>query len=141
MLESAQFKESKLEIPYAVGYDIMGEMVIADVAGFPHLLIGGVTNSGKSSAIHSLLMSIVYKQPADKVKLLLNFGASGLKMFDKVPHMLRPTIRASEIEKGRQCILWLQKEMDNRLKKKDSMEKRMFILLQNTSSGPQSFVL
>lgn len=127
ILESDQFKKGKMEIPYAIGYDIMGEMVVADVAEFPHLLIGGVTNSGKSSAIHSLLMSIVYEQPPDKVKLLLlDFGASGLKMFDRVPHMLQPTVRTSEIEKGRRCILWLQKEVENRLKKKDSMDERAF---------------
>ena len=127
ILESDQFKKSKMEIPYAVGYDILGEMFIADIADFPHLLIGGTTNSGKSSAIHSLLMSIVYKQPADKVKLLLfDFGASGLKMFDKVPHMLQPTIRTGEIEKGFQCLKWLQNEMDTRLKKKDSIDERRF---------------
>ena len=61
--------ESQMEIPYAVGYDIMGEKVIADVAQFPHLLIGGTSGSGKSSALFSLIMSIVYKQPFDKVKL------------------------------------------------------------------------
>ena len=89
ILDSDLFKKSKMEIPYAVGYDMLGAMVIADIAEFPHLLIGGTSNSGKSSAVHSLLMSIVYKQPADKVKLLLmDFGASKLKMFRGVPHNL-----------------------------------------------------
>lgn len=127
ILESDQFKNSKMELPYAVGYDILGEMVIADIAKFPHLLVGGTTNSGKSSALHSLLMSIVYKQPASKVKLLLlDFGSSDLDIFDKVPHMLHPTIRANEVEKGRYFLLELQKEMERRLKKKDSLEKRKF---------------
>ena len=129
ILESAKFKESEMEIPYAIGYDIMGEMVIADVSEFPHLLIGGASGFGKSSALHSLLMSIIYKQPAEKVKLLLfDFGASGLKMFDKVPHMLQPTIRSSETEKGRQCLVWLKKEMEERLKKKDSFEEKKFMV-------------
>jgi len=127
ILDSPQFNESKMEIPYAVGYDIMGEMVIVDVTEFPHLLIGGVTGSGKSSAIHSLLMSIISKQPVEKVKLLLlDFGSSGLNMFDEVPHMLQNTVEAKEIEKGRQSILWLQKEMENRLAKKDSMDVKRF---------------
>lgn len=129
ILESKDFKESKMEIPYAVGYDLMGDMVIADVAKFPHLLVGGTSGSGKSSALFSLIMSIVYKQPPDKVKLLLfDFGASGLKVFDKVPHMLQPTIGIHEIERGRQCILWLQKEMESRLKAKDSFDERAFIV-------------
>ena len=128
ILESQGFKESQMEIPYAVGYDVMGEMVIADVAKFPHLLVGGTSGSGKSSALFSLIMSIVYKQPPDKVKLLLfDFGGSDLKTFDKVPHMLQPTIRVHEIERGRQCILWLQGEMERRLKEKDSLDEVVFI--------------
>lgn len=128
ILESQGFKESQMEIPYAVGYDVMGEMVIADVAQFPHLLVGGTSGSGKSSALFSLIMSIVYKQPPDKVKLLLfDFGGSDLKTFDKVPHMLQPTIRVHEIEQGRQCILWLQGEMERRLKEKDSLDEVVFI--------------
>lgn len=127
ILASQEFRESNMEIPYAVGYDIMGEMVIADVARFPHLLVGGTSGSGKSSALHSLLMSIVYKQPANKVKLLLlDFGASGLKMFDKTPHILCSTVGASEIEKGRKSIMWLQSEMENRLKRKDSFSEKEF---------------
>lgn len=49
---------SDMEIPYAVGYDITGKAIIADVAKFPHLLVGGTSGFGKSSALHSLLMSI-----------------------------------------------------------------------------------
>lgn len=127
ILESDRFKESKIEIPYAVGYDIMGEMVIADIAEFPHLVVGGTSGSGKSSALHSLLMSIVYKQPASKVKLLLfDFGSSDLKIFDKVPHMLKPTIKVGEIEEARRCLLGLQSEMEKRLKKKDALDKKKF---------------
>ena len=105
----------------------MGKMVIADVTEFPHLLIGGGTKSGKSSAIHSLLMSIIYKQSANKVKLLLfDFGASDIKVYDKVPHMLCPTIRSNEIEKGRDSLRWLHAEMEKRLIMKDSLEVRKF---------------
>ena len=125
ILESSSFKESEMEIPYAVGYDMMGKMVIADIAEFPHLLIGGTTGSGKSSALHSLLMSIVCKQKADEVKLLLlDFGASRLKMFENTPHMLKPVIMASEIEKGRQCILELINLMEQRLAELDSIAER-----------------
>lgn len=127
ILESEKFRESKMEIPYAVGYDIMGEMEIADLAKFPHLLVGGASNSGKSSALHSILMSIVCKQRSDKVKLLiLDFGASRLKMFENVPHMIAPIIKASEIEKGRKYILALQVEMERRLQILDSIDERKY---------------
>ncbi len=127
MLESQQFKESKMEIPYAVGYDMMGEMVIADVAEFPHLLIGGTTGSGKSSAIHSLLMSIVYKQPVDKVKLLLlDFGSSRLNMFMNVPHMLLPSKIIYDATEGQQAMLLLQEEMERRIKRLGSVDARSY---------------
>lgn len=117
ILQSDQFQESKMEIPYAVGYDILGEAVIADIAEFPHLLVGGTSGSGKSSALHSLLMSIVYKQPADKVKLLLmDFGASRLRMFKDVPHMLTPGKIISDFREGCQFILNLQKCVEQRQK-------------------------
>ena len=125
LLESSQFRESKMKIPYAVGYDMLGDVVIADIAEFPHLLIGGTRGSGKSSAVHSLLMSIVCKQKADKVKLLLlDFGASGLKMFEKVPHLLTSVITISEMERGKQCILKLKQEMERRLEKIESIDER-----------------
>lgn len=125
ILKSSNFKESKMKIPYAVGYDMMGEMVIADIADFPHLLIGGTSGSGKSSALHSLLMSIVCKQRADKVKLLLlDFGASGLKMFENTPHMVAPTITASEIEKGRVYIFALIALMERRLAELEFIDER-----------------
>lgn len=125
ILESPEFRSSKLDIPYAVGYDIMGEGVIADVSDFPHLIIGGASGFGKSSAIHSLLTSIVLKQPPEKVKLLLlDFGSSRMTIFEKAPHMLMPVIKSSEIEKGRQCVLWLQKLMEERLKRKDALDER-----------------
>jgi len=125
ILESPEFLNSKMNIPYAVGYDIMGESVIADVSKFPHMLIGGTSGSGKSSAIHSLLTSIVVKQPPEKVKLLLiDFGSSDLDMFERTPHMLTPVVKSSEIERGRQCILWLQRMMEDRLEKKDSLDVR-----------------
>lgn len=125
ILQSNQFQESKMEIPYAVGYDILGEAVIADIADFPHLLIGGTSGSGKSSALHSLLMSIVYKQPADKVKLLLmDFGASRLKMFRNVPHMLISGRIISDIREGRQFIFGLQKYVEQRQKILESLDVR-----------------
>ncbi len=125
ILESTQFKESKMNIPYAIGYDLMGDMVITDIADFPHLLIGGTSGSGKSSAIHSLLMSIVYKQPADKVKLLLmDFGASRLRMFKDVPHMLIPGKVISDIREGHQFILKLQEVVEQRQKILDSLDVR-----------------
>jgi hypothetical protein len=127
ILKSPNFKESEMEIPYAVGYDMMGEMVIVDIAQFNHLLIGGTSGSGKSSALHSLLMSIVCKQKADKVKLLLlDFGGSRLKMFNNTPHMVEPTITVREFEKGQKYILALTRLMEKRLEKLELIDERKY---------------
>lgn len=125
ILNSLEFQNSKMELPYAVGYDIMGQMVIADIAEFPHMLIGGTSGSGKSSALHSLLMSIVCKQKPDKVQLLLlDFGASRLKIFNKTPHMISPVITVDEIEKGKQWMQHLNNIMKQRLKELESIDER-----------------
>ncbi len=58
--------------------------------------------------------------------MLFDFGASDLKIYDKAPHMIQPTIRPNEIEKGRYCLSWLQTEMENRLEKKDLFDARSF---------------
>jgi len=108
--------QTKMTIPYAVGYDmIRGEMVIADVAKFPHLIVGGATGFGKSSALHCLIMSIVYKQSPDKVRImLLDFGPSKLNFFNKTPHMLGATVEIGSEVKGLEYLSILKEEMKRR---------------------------
>ncbi len=127
ILKSDKFRKSKMEIPYAVGYDIMGEMFITDIAKNYHILIGGSSGSGKSSALHSLLVSIICKQSPHKVKLLLlDFGSSRLKMFNDMPHMLAPAVNVNEIETARQYIIALKEEMEKRLHKLDTISEREY---------------
>jgi len=126
ILESPDFMNSKMKIPYAVGYDMMGEMVIADIAEFPHLIVGGASGYGKSSALHSLIMSIVYKQSADKVRLLLlDFGGSRLHLFSKAPHLLGPVVSVTQMEKGYDYIMALRSEMVKRLDIFERNEKEL----------------
>lgn len=127
ILESDQFKESKMDIPYAIGYDMMGDMVIADIDRFPHLVIGGASGSGKSSAIHNLFVSIVCKQPSDKVKLLLmDFGGSRLNIFQDTPHMLLPGKTISDVSEGKKYIEKLREEVERRIRILDSVDARHY---------------
>ena len=71
ILEHQDFAKSKLKIPYAIGFDDNGNMCIEDIAEFPHLLLGGASNSGKSTAIMSLLMSIAFKHRTGNVNVLI----------------------------------------------------------------------
>lgn len=71
ILRSEKFSESKMIIPYAMGYDDTGEMCVEDLKEFPHLLLGGATNSGKSVAIISLLTSIAYRHRTGDANVLI----------------------------------------------------------------------
>jgi len=125
LLKCDDFQHSKMVIPYAIGYDMQGEKVFADVSKFSHVIIGGASRSGKSSALHSLLMSIIWKQSPKKVKLLiLDFGASRLRMFEKTPHMLAPVVSANGVDKGRKYIMKLQQIMEERLQRLDESSER-----------------
>lgn len=115
IMDSPLFRESKLKIPFAMGYDIMGEMVVEDLAEFTHTLIGGSTGSGKSTALHTLLLSIVCKQSADDVRLLIfDFGITYLAQFRNVPHLAHPIV--DDMATGHLVIDELYAEMERRRK-------------------------
>ena len=133
LLADPSFTQSKAEIPYAVGYNAAGDPVIEDVADFIHALIGGATGAGKSSALHSMLMSIVMKQPSDKVKLLMmDFGGSYLSIFKDAPHNILPGRVISDddggVDGGEECLeqlFALMKLRENQLASLEVQEKEL----------------
>ncbi|ACB85048.1 FtsK/SpoIIIE family DNA translocase [Natranaerobius thermophilus] len=93
VLESPNFQKSESPLSIAIGKDIAGEPVVADLAKMPHLLIAGATGSGKSVSINTLIASILYKAKPDEVKLLLiDPKVVELKSFDGLPHLLAPVV-------------------------------------------------
>lgn len=118
ILKHSDFVENKMQIPYAMGFDDTGAMCIEDIAEFPHLLLGGATKSGKSTAIMSLLMSIAYKHRTGNVNVLildlLNKERSDFDVFNRQPFMAAPVI--SEPAVAQKAILSLQEESTRRLK-------------------------
>jgi S-DNA-T family DNA segregation ATPase FtsK/SpoIIIE len=118
ILDSTAFIESNAVIPYAVGYDSSGAMVIADIFDFPHLLIGGTTKSGKSTALYSILLSILHKKGADEVNFLIfDYGKTELVHFSKMPHLSHSIITTGPkgFDEGYKTVLALQAEMNRRL--------------------------
>ena len=114
MLNSREFKESKAKIPYTIGHDEMGNTKIVDIESFPHLLMAGVTRSGKSSALECLLMSIAYKhRTGDVYVIAMGFGKSSLYLFNKLPILLAHTV-IEDTEEGLAAILELNAEMEYR---------------------------
>jgi len=121
LLKCGDFKDSKKKIPYAIGFDETGAPCIRDITGFPHLLIAGTTQSGKSTAMMSLLISIAYKHQTGNVNVLimdfLGKLESDFAIFNDQPFLACPVI--NDPLAGRNAILALHREAHNRLKNKN----------------------
>lgn len=116
LLESTEFKEHKSNIAIAVGKDIGGKTIVADIAKMPHLLIAGATGSGKSVFINTLIMSILYKAHPDEVKLIMvDPKVVELSVYNGIPHLLIPVV--TDPKKASGALNWAVMEMTERYKK------------------------
>ncbi|MBO5509078.1 MAG: DNA translocase FtsK, partial [Lachnospiraceae bacterium] len=113
LLESDEFKNFKPNLAFAVGKDISGKTVVADIAKMPHLLVAGATGSGKSVCINTLIMSILYKAKPDDVKLIMvDPKQVELSVYNGLPHMLIPVV--TDPKKAAGALNWAVVEMTNR---------------------------
>jgi len=113
LIESKEFKKSKSDISFAVGKDISGKVVIADIAKMPHLLIAGQTGAGKSVCINTLIMSILYKANPDDVKLIMiDPKVVELSIYNGIPHLLIPVV--TDPKKAYGALNWAVTEMVSR---------------------------
>ena len=115
LLESAEFRNSSSPISFAVGKDIAGKVVVADIAKMPHLLVAGATGSGKSVCINTLIMSIIYKADPDEVKLILvDPKVVELSVYNGIPHLMIPVV--TDPKKAAGALNWAVAEMEKRYK-------------------------
>ncbi|MCH5269807.1 MAG: DNA translocase FtsK 4TM domain-containing protein [Lachnospiraceae bacterium] len=116
LLESNEFKEFSSNLAFAVGKDIAGKVVVADIAKMPHMLIAGATGSGKSVCINTLIMSILYKAHPDDVKLIMvDPKVVELSVYNGIPHLLIPVV--TDPKKASAALHWGVSEMTDRYKK------------------------
>jgi len=114
-IESAEFIGSKSKLTLALGKDINGRIVTAELSGMPHLLIAGSTGSGKSVAINAMIMSILYKATPDQVRLILvDPKRLELGNYEGVPHLYTPII--TEPKLAANALRNAVREMERRLK-------------------------
>jgi S-DNA-T family DNA segregation ATPase FtsK/SpoIIIE len=114
-IESSEFIGSKSKLTLALGKDINGRIVTAELAGMPHLLIAGSTGSGKSVAINAMIMSILYKATPDQVRLILvDPKRLELGNYEGVPHLYTPII--TEPKLAANALRNAVREMERRLK-------------------------
>ena len=116
IIDSQEFKDSKSKITVAIGKDINGTPIVADLKAMPHLLIAGSTGSGKSVCINTIITSLLYKATPDEVKLILiDPKVVELGNYNGVPHLMIPVV--TEPSKAAAALNWAVAEMTDRYKK------------------------
>lgn len=115
VIDSSSFKSSTANLPFALGKDISGTPVIADISKMPHTLVAGATGSGKSVCINSLLLSLLYSCSPDRVKLILvDPKVVELNQYNGIPHLLIPVV--TDPKKATSALNWAVQEMTRRYK-------------------------
>jgi len=115
VLSSKAFEQSKSPLTLALGHDISGQPVVADLAKMPHLLVAGTTGSGKSVGVNSMLLSLLYKSgPADVRLILVDPKMLELSVYDGIPHLLTPVI--TDMKDAANGLRWCVAEMERRYK-------------------------
>lgn len=115
VLDTYSFKNKKSKLTIALGKDIAGKNIIADLAQMPHLLIAGATGSGKSVCINSIIISLLYKATPDEVKLIMiDPKVVELSVYNGIPHLLIPVV--TEPKKAAGALNWAVQEMISRYK-------------------------
>ena len=116
LLESKEFQGFESKIAFAVGKDIAGKTVVADIGKMPHMLIAGATGSGKSVCINTLIMSIIYKAKPDEVKMIMiDPKVVELSVYNGIPHLLIPVV--TDPKKAAAALHWGVAEMTDRYQK------------------------
>lgn len=116
LVESDEFKGHRSDIAFAVGKDISGNVIVADIAKMPHLLIAGATGSGKSVCINTIIMSILYKAHPNDVKLIMiDPKVVELSVYNGIPHLLIPVV--TDPKKAAGALHWAVAEMTERYNK------------------------
>ena len=113
VISSSVYDESKSPLTIALGKDISGSAVIAELSSMPHLLVAGTTGSGKSVAINSMLVSILYKASPEEVRLILiDPKMLELSVYEDIPHLLCPVI--TDMKEASNGLRWCVNEMERR---------------------------
>jgi S-DNA-T family DNA segregation ATPase FtsK/SpoIIIE len=123
ILSAKGFGDSAHALPLALGKDIGGEPVIANLARMPHLLIAGTTGSGKSVAINTMILSLLYKLSPQECRLIMiDPKMLELSVYDGIPHLLSPVV--TDPKKAVVALKWVVAEMEDRYRKMSKMGVR-----------------
>jgi len=113
--KSSAFADAKSPLTLALGKDISGEPVVADLAKMPHLLVAGTTGSGKSVALNAMILSLLYNATPEEVRLIMiDPKMLELSIYDDIPHLLAPVV--TDMNDASNALRWCVAEMEQRYK-------------------------
>lgn len=113
LLTTRVFEKTKAKLPLILGKDIGGQPILADLAKMPHLLVAGTTGSGKSVAVNTMILSMLYALPPEKCRfIMIDPKMLELSVYDDIPHLLSPVV--TEPGKAVVALKWTVKEMEER---------------------------
>lgn len=123
IIGSTRFVDSKSLLTVALGKDIAGHAVVADLARMPHLLVAGTTGSGKSVGINAMILSLLYKATPDQVRLILiDPKMLEMSVYEDIPHLLAPVV--TDMREAANALTWCVNEMERRYKLMSKMGVR-----------------
>jgi S-DNA-T family DNA segregation ATPase FtsK/SpoIIIE len=123
ILSARDFGDSNMRLPLALGKDIAGEPIVTNLAKMPHLLIAGTTGSGKSVAINTMILSLLYKLSPEECRLIMiDPKMLELSVYDGIPHLLSPVV--TDPKKAVVALKWVVSEMEERYRKMSKMGVR-----------------
>ena len=115
IIASAQFQQAKSPLTLALGKDVSGQTVVSDLAKMPHLLVAGTTGSGKSVAINTMILSMLYKATPDQVRMIMvDPKMLELSIYEGIPHLLTPVV--TDMKEAQNALRWAVAEMERRYK-------------------------
>jgi S-DNA-T family DNA segregation ATPase FtsK/SpoIIIE len=123
LLASDNYQDSSAKLPLCLGKTIGGEEVIVDLSRMPHLLIAGTTGSGKSVAINTMILSLLYRLPPEQCRLIMvDPKMLELSVYDGIPHLLTPVV--TDPKKAVVALKWAVREMEERYRKMSKLGVR-----------------
>lgn len=123
LLDSSEYKKTKMALPMALGKDISGAPVVIDLAKTPHLLVAGTTGSGKSVGLNAMILSLLYQYSPHECKfIMIDPKMLELSVYQDIPHLLSPVV--TEPQKAIVALKWVVKEMENRYRLMSNLSVR-----------------